>query len=149
MFNVDYETSRSLSLNEIRDFQLKNRVILPSDYVFLLLNYNEFRLANDHVGLIFSEDNLELTGLESPVFSLDDFYRVNCVPSKEAEDYYHGTTDKYFTIGTLLYNGALLIGKTVENLNKIYIDMPLDLDDVLLIADNFFELINDKIKVVH
>ena len=46
MFNKAYRSTEGYSINAIRAFQWKAGLILPSDYVYLLLNFNEFNLFN-------------------------------------------------------------------------------------------------------
>lgn len=144
MFNYPIVFSAPTPLKEIRLFQREKNIILPSDYVFLLLNYNEFNLANDKFGIILSEDNQAISGLHLPISSLDSF-KLSYNHKEGYEDFYHGDVSEYFCIASLLYQGALLIGHTPENQNKIYLDLPTEYDEVQFLADNFFEFINDEI----
>ena len=147
MFNKKYEISDPISLDEIRNFQRKHNLKLPSDYIFLLLHFNEFQLEDDAFGLYFNENNEEVTGLQSSICSLHLFEQYNIENRENAEEFYHGTGDKYYRIADLFFQGSLLIGHTPENQNKIYIDMPLEYDDVLFVADNFFDFINNVIEI--
>jgi len=148
MFDVNYEISKGRTLDEIRKFQSANKVVFPSDYVFLLLYYNEFVLSNDQLGAIVSENNEELSGISSPIFSLEDFFRANFEWTTEMESYYNFSTSQYFFIADLHYNGALLIGNCPENINKIYVDLPQTNSTVIEVAENFFDLINNEIVII-
>ena len=148
MFNVKFETTNGKTLDEIRSFQLAHEILFPSDYVYSLLHYNEFILADDQYGAIFSENNEELSGLSSPIFSLEDFSRVNFEWTDEMKTYYNFSTSQYFFIGDLHFNGALLIGNTSKNSNKIYVDLPQSHNEVIEVAKNFFDFINNEIKIM-
>lgn len=147
MFDVKYEVAKEHTIEEIRNFQRANKIIFPSDYIFLLLNYNEFVLADDQFGGIISDDGEELSGLSSPIFSLPDFYRANFEWIAEMKSYYNFSINQYFFIGELHYNGALLIGNTPENQNKIYIDLPQTHYEVIEVAEDFFDLINNELRI--
>ena len=146
MINTSYDISDGRTLKEIRDFQTTHKIILPSDYVYILMNFNEFVLSNDHYGAIMSDDGEELTGIASPVFSLEDFHRTNLNWTEEMSSYYNFSTDKYFFLADLHFNGALLIGNNKGNLNQIFIDLPQENDDVIKVANHFFHFVNDIIK---
>lgn len=146
MIEIDIETASGSSLNEIREVQKRIKRILPSDYVYLLMNYNELTFANDKLGVIFDGDE-EVGILEIPLFNLPLFADVNHNRSEEAKDFYRYNENDYLAIGTLMNNGALLIGCKNDNVNTIFVDIPLHTEGVIKVADNYFELLNDVIQL--
>ena len=146
MIEIDIEKGLNNSLDDIRNTQKAIKRVLPSDYVYLLMNYNELVFANDKLGVIF--DGSEEVGIvEIPLLNLPMFVDVNHNRSDEAKSFYTYNENDYLAIGTLMNCGALLIGCKNENVNEIFIDVPLHTEGVVKVADNYFELLNEIIEL--
>ena len=142
MFNKAYRSTEGYSINAIRAFQWKAGLILPSDYVYLLLNFNEFNLTTNKVAKI--ED---LAVLALPLYNLELFFSVNCDRSEDSKLYYEYEDSNYYVISDLMMTGVLLIGNNPKNSNMIYVEVPFHTNGVVKVANDFFELINEVIVI--
>ena len=150
-FEIEIETSSPESLAEIEKFELANKLVLPSDYKYLLLNHNELMLANDAMAMILDEDGEEISGIDGRLSSLEQ-YRYTSDPyaaieyvNKEAAV---ETVAQFFSIATLFYQGILLIGKLPSNENQIYGFVPESRDEPFYLADSIVDFFNQRITII-
>jgi hypothetical protein len=150
-FRVEVECSAPESLNSIEKFEKTSGIKLPSDYKWILLNFNTLRLSEDAMAILFDEDGEEFSGVDGSIFSLNEFAHssdpyasIEYVNVKAAEE----ATKSFFVIADLFFQGVLLIGKTHENENRIFGFVPDYKDEPFFLADNIFDFFNKRIRVV-
>ncbi len=120
-----YEITTPLSLKEINNFENKTNIKFPSDYVSILNQFHELKLKGDLI-LINNKKGEELTGFESEIWGLNRFEMFNFNWDENMKDFFNFTTQEYFGIADVLYQGVLLIGNSKNNMNKIFVDLPVD-----------------------
>ena len=147
MFNVKYECSDPVSPELISEFEKKRGITLPSNYVFILTNCNEFFLADDQFGAILDDEGEEITGLEEPMLSLEDFERANFDLSDQMKEYYNFSNEDFYIIAGLHFNCYLLIGCNAENWDKIFRANPQE-GEIVELCDNFVDFVNEVLEMV-
>lgn len=128
------------SLQSLRESQVKTRYIIPSDYVYFLLNYGKMKFSNVPF-LFYNNDEyefFEFYDLENLDWQIDD-KRNNSIDFSES--YW---SDDVICIGQLVAK-SILIGIKNENINKIYL-FDNEKNYVEYICDNLYCFINEYLK---
>jgi len=124
-------------LAEIRNAQTQNGFILPSDYVYFLLNFNKIEFEGNPI-LKLGEDTYELVefnDLKSIVWEINDLRKLQNDLNQKF------WLEEYLCISSLNSGKRVLVGSKIENLNKIYL---YDNDECFIdfFCENVFEFIN-------
>lgn len=138
--------SPNLSIDELRLIQREGGFILPSDYVYIALNFNNFTIEKE------AYRKIKIDGYGSAVFDITQCVRdiKDEIPILEMYDESDGLNLKetYLPIIQTGSRSMFLIGITKDNLNQIYFFDPVyndktEMDYTLcFVADNIFDLIN-------
>ena len=146
MINLQITTSKGVSISQIRALQKKLKRVLPSDYVYLLLNYYELMFSNDRLGVIY-DGNEEVGVIENPLLNLALFEEANNKRTEDAQKFYRYYENDVIAIGTLMHNGVILMGCHNNNVNQIFIDIPQQSERVQKVAEDYFEFLNEIVEV--
>ena len=92
--------SKPESIAFLRQTQRELGIILPSDYIYLLLHQNAISPAGDEMFIINDEKGDELSVIMEPIFDLAQFQR-SYRHRKGNENFYFGDNSLYFCICVL------------------------------------------------
>ncbi len=127
------------NLEDIRDIQLREEVMFPSDFVYFLMNYNNMKFENDLM-LKFDDNDWYLDRF----YNLQDIVDDLRMAKKEVVNFETNFwLDDHISVGELT-GKRILLGVKTGNLNKVYI-YDNDEDNIDYICDNIFSFINEKL----
>lgn len=134
-----YDIQHEEDILSIHNCQRMHNIVIPSDLVFMLLNFNGFRATKG--GWEFSIDR------KNPISELDSFLTLKWLVQEYISDQNffvdaktNGYCDKFLKIALTHSPFAILIGTTKENLNEIYC-YNFDEHELIYICESIFEFI--------
>lgn len=122
---------------EIYHFQKDHKITIPSDYIYVLLNFvQEFNHQNEKEFNVKENvyDPVRFGGFYDLV-SIKE-YNIEYKESKEP------FINRFLVIGHLEGNHTLLIGNTISEMNQIWIYYP-DYDELFFRNESIFEFVKE------
>lgn len=142
--------SSNHSYKDIRAFQRKHGVIIPTDYAYLIMNYDGLEVFPLEGCSIYNIDNVRITTF-SEIIPFQYLESELPLIRELEEDDNIDILGKYCPFAYTISKIILLIGNGRENSNEIFLwnyefyDEPESPERLHKIADNFEDLINNKL----
>lgn len=138
---VKYSTKNQENLENIRVAQSEHNFILPSDYVWFLLNLNGFEF--EEIPIINVEGDEyefgEFYDLETLVWELNHYRGM-------IENYNHSFWLKdYLSIGNI-DDHRIVMGVTPKNINEIFLYNDEE-GTITKLSDNLYDFIKSKLQI--
>ncbi len=147
--------AENATLTDLDEFKRKFNIVLPSDYIFIALNYNHFDLEHkkDEEDVRFQLKHGETTGFDF----CTDFRKIKDEISILAMyDETDGTelVDNFLPFLQTGYSDMILIGKQPHNANQIYYFDPNGYDSekkqnyiLQKQAENYVDFLNNQVYI--
>jgi hypothetical protein len=135
----EVEVIKKEILSELRKSQSNHSYIIPSDYVFFLLNYGKMKFEKVPF-MNYKDDFLEFFefyDLENLEWQVNQRKKLLL----DFKDCFWG--EEYLCVGELV-SKKILIGVAIDNVNQMYL---IDDDEAYIekISENIFSFINEKL----
>ena len=129
----------------------KNAIVIPSDYVYILLNFNGLRIDDGNSYEVLNGENEVIVEIDE-VIQLEHLEgELPLIKEIEEEDSVNILT-RFCPMIRTVSKIILLVGNSTENLNEIYLwnyEFYNDLtspEKLHKIADNVLDLLNNRLK---
>lgn len=132
--DLKYKTEKGEDPNDLRYIQSKYRFVIPSDYVFVLLNYNGLTFNYPKVISIQGEFAIMFDNLLTLEWLIAELQK-----GREEKESYIGS---FIPIGYTSSQHIILIGNCMEHLNKIFI-YDVENGENIFQCDSIFIFLNE------
>ena len=138
------------SFKDIRKFQKDNKVVIPTDYAYLIMNHDGLEVFPLEGCTILNVDDVEITTFSEVIpfeYLIGEFPLIREIEEEDGVDILGKYCPFAFTVSKIL----LLMGNCHENANEIFLwnyefyDDPDSPERLHKIADNFEDLINNRL----
>jgi hypothetical protein len=146
--NKEYITQTLCSNNSLTKVQLDLCIFFPSDLVITFVNYNGLNFsASNKCYEILNKKDIPVVSFEFFI-PLSRFYEFYFQFKGYENDFDSQILNKYLPFACTVTNIWLMIGNTIDNLNKIFLwDMEYyePNQELELIAEDYIDLINNRL----
>lgn len=135
----EFVQRNGISPSELNRIQRENKIIIPSDLIFLLLNTDGLKLKAGY--------EITLNKIE-PIVEIADIFNIEWLIKERGYDLEDESivsyTNDYLKIANTFSQDRVLIGINKENLNQIFLYCHDD-DEIIKVCDSIFEFINEHL----